>query len=378
MPLQIALFGSGLMAKPVAYDLIQQDDVARVFVIDVNAKRLQELRGWLKSQKVIVVQADATERAVLSLLKRCAVAISCVTYNYNLRLTKMALSAGCHFCDLGGNNRVVRKQLALNHEARRAGVTVIPDCGLAPGMTNILSADGIGRLDKTERVHIRVGGLPTRPRPPLFYRLVFSAQGLLNEYAEPCLVLRNGKLTWVKPMTEPEEVIFPEPFGQLEAFHTSGGSSTLPETFKKMVKELDYKTIRYFGHRLMFQLIMETAIGNWRRAPRQELACALKKVLGFETDDVVLLRVDVQGKKNGRPRLIRYQLIDYADRKTGLTAMMRTTGFSAAIVGLMLGRGQINEKGVLPGERAIPSRRFITELKKRGLGLKVQRSRPKR
>jgi lysine 6-dehydrogenase len=366
------VFGAGLMSRAVGFDLIQQPDVDRVYFVDARRAALNQLRRFLDSPKVITVLADATDRRLLKLLTRCAVAVSCVPYNYNLQLTRRAIAAGTHFCDLGGNNKVVRRQLALDKCARQAGVTIIPDCGLAPGMTNILVADGIRRLDRTTRVQIRVGGLPVKPRPPLFYRLVFSAQGLLNEYAEPALVLHQGKIQRVRPLTEPETVVFPPPFGRLEAFHTSGGSSTLPETYQGKIRELDYKTIRYPGHRLMFQLIMKTALGRWQQLPRAELACALEKVLGFETDDVVLLRVDITGEKNGRQQKIRYQLIDRADRKNGLTAMMRTTGFSAAIVALLLARGKIRQTGVLTNELAIPGPEFIRELRRRKFKLTIR------
>uniref|UniRef100_A0A7V3PSN0 Saccharopine dehydrogenase n=1 Tax=candidate division WOR-3 bacterium TaxID=2052148 RepID=A0A7V3PSN0_UNCW3 len=370
------IFGAGLMSRAVAYDLLRQTDVDRVYVVDTRRSQLNRLRSQLKSPKLILVQTTATDRKLLKLLSECAVAVSCVPYNYNLQLTQMAIAAGTNFCDLGGNNTIVRRQLALNKAARKANVTVIPDCGLAPGMTNILVADGIQRLDRTDQVRIRVGGLPVQPKPPLFYRLVFSAQGLLNEYVEPCLVLHQGKLQKVRPLTEPETLIF-SPFGQLEAFHTSGGSSTLPETFRGKIQELDYKTIRYPGHRLMFQLIMKTALGNWQKLPRAELACALEKVLGFENDDVVLLRIDISGTKDGIRRNIRYQLIDYADKKTGLTSMMRTTGFSAAIVALMLARREIKITGVRTGEQAVPGRRFISELRRRKFRLTIRSGRVK-
>lgn len=370
--MNVLIFGSGMMSRPVIFDLLQQPDVDRVYVIDARRSQLTNLRRAHKSPRVVTIEADATDRQLIKLLAQCAVAVSCVPYNYNLQLTRMAIAAGTNFCDLGGNNTVVRQQLALDKTARQAGVTVIPDCGLAPGMTSILVADAISRLNRTEKVHIRVGGLPVKPEPPLFYRLVFSAQGLLNEYAEPCLILRGGKIKRVKPMTEPETVLFPPPFGRLEAFHTSGGSSTLPETFKGKVKELDYKTIRYPGHRLMFELIMKSALGNWQKLPRAELACALEKVLGWETEDVVLLRVEVTGIKNGHKRLFRYQLIEYADRESGLTAMMRTTGFSAAIIALMLGRNEITSRGVLTGERAVPPQKFIAELRRRQFPLTIR------
>ncbi len=365
--MNVMVFGSGLMAKPVVFDLIQQNDVEGVYVVDVNNRRLQELKGVFKSRKVRTIQADATDKKLLPFLKECAVAISCLPYNCNLKLTQIAIKAKTNFCDLGGNNTIVRQQLALSPLAEDAGITVIPDCGLAPGMTNIFTADAVNRLDKTEAIHIRVGGLPRKCQPPFFYQLLFSAQGLLNEYAEPCLILRNGKIEQVEPLTEPEKVKFPKPFGTLEAFHTSGGSSTLPETYQGKVQTLDYKTIRHPLHRLMFQFLVEMAVGDWRKFPRHILAYALEETLGFTTDDVVLLRVAVIGKKNGEKKMLRYQLIDYADKNSHLTAMMRTTGFAATVVGLMLARGEIRAKGVLPGERVVPSARFIAELRRRGL-----------
>ncbi len=370
--MELLIFGAGQMAQAVGFDLIRQPDLERVYVVDHQPRSLERLQQFIKSNKLITVCAEATAPELRELLARCQAAISCVPYNYNLRLTRMAITTGTNFCDLGGNNTVVRRQLALDQKAQAAGCTMIPDCGLAPGMTNILVADAVRRLDRTEAVRIRVGGLPVKPQPPLFYKLVFSALGLLNEYAEPCLVLRNGKIQRVKALTDPEMVAFPPPFGRLEAFHTSGGASTLPETFQGKIKELDYKTIRYPGHRLMFELFMKIAVGNWHRLPRAELACALEKVLGWETEDVVLLRVDAVGVKNGSRRLLRYELIDYADKKTGLTAMMRTTGFSAAVVGLMLARNEIPVPGVLPSEKAVPGRKFIAELRRRGLNLTVR------
>ncbi len=370
--MKLTVLGSGLMARAVAFDFARQKDVEKIYLVDIDRHRLQLLRNWLKNPKLETVVADATDPELIPLFRDCAAVVSCVPYTHNLKLTRLAIRAQTSFCDLGGNNKIVRRQLALCPLAEKAGITVIPDCGLAPGMTNILVADGVRRLDKTEVVHIRVGGLPRIPEPPLFYRLVFSAQGLLNEYAEPCLVLRHGKLATVPALTEPEPVLFPKPFGRLEAFHTSGGSSTLPETYRGKIKTLDYKTIRYPGHRAIFQLLLKAAVGNWRRFPRAALACALEKTLGFETDDVVLLRVVIKGKKAGRIRTIRYQLIDYADKENGLTAMMRTTGFSAAVIALMLARGKVKSKGVLPQEKVIPGTLYIRELRHRGVKLMLR------
>jgi lysine 6-dehydrogenase len=314
------------------------------------------------------------------LLRGHGVCVSCVPYMFNLGLTKAAIRARSHFCDLGGNNDIVASQLALGPRARKAGVTVVPDCGLAPGLVSILARDGFDRLDRCDAIHIRVGGLPRKPKPPLDYAIVFSANGLINEYSEPCLVLRNGRPHTRPPLGDIETLRFPRPFGRLEAFNTSGGSSTLPETFRGKVKDLDYKTIRYPGHCERFRLLFDLGLcsnepvelDGKKTVPRRLLIRQLEETLGFETDDVVLLRVDAVGTRKRKRRRVRYQLVDYADRRTGLTAMMRCTGFPAAVVALMLGRGQATATGCLPGEKTLPPGRFIRELRQRGIGLTVR------
>jgi lysine 6-dehydrogenase len=190
-------------------------------------------------------------------------------------------------------------------------------------------------------------------------------------------VLANGLPVWRDPLGDMERLEFPKPFRVLEAFSTSGGSSTLPESFRGRVKRLDYKTIRYPDHCQQMRLLRDLGfmslepqlIAGKRVVPRQLLVQRLEAALPRETDDVVLLRVYVRGRRFGHGAKIRYQMVDHADSKSGLTAMMRTTGFSVAIVALMLGRGQVECAGAFTGENCVPSADYIRELRKRGLGL---------
>jgi lysine 6-dehydrogenase len=390
--MKFLVIGAGMQAHAVAYDLVRQRDVREVRITDVDPERLHALKSALRSRKVRTFVADARDRQRMTeLMKPCEVAVSCVPYFLNLGLARAAIACRTHFCDLGGNNDVVHAELALGAQAKKAGVTVVPDCGLAPGMVSILAADGFSRLERTDAIHIRVGGLPRHPKPPLNYALVFSANGLINEYVEPCLVLRGGKLAWREPLADVEEVTFPKPFGKLEAFNTSGGSSTLPYTFRGRVKSLDYKTIRYPGHCAKFRVLFDLGLTSMKPlevdgvkvVPRHLLIQRLEAALPWEKDDVVLLRVEVKGTKRLRDRgikgarggrTIRYELADFADRKSGLTAMMRTTGFSASIVALMLGRGQVKRGGAFTGENCVPAALFIQELRRRGLGLTIHTS----
>lgn len=394
--MKFLVIGAGMQARAVAYDLVRQNDVEEVRIADIEPNRLQNLKRALRSKKVKTVVADAGDWGrMTALMKPCDVAVSCVPYFFNLGLARAAVTTRTHFCDLGGNNDVVHAELALGAVAEKAGITLVPDCGLAPGMVSILAADGFSRLARTDSIRIRVGGLPRRPKPPLNYSLVFSANGLINEYVEPCLVLRAGNLAWREPLADVEELTFPRPFGRLEAFNTSGGSSTLPHTYRGRVRTLDYKTIRYPGHcakvRLLFDLgltdLKPIEVDGKRVVPRHLLIQRLEVVLPWEKDDVVLMRVEVEGKgKTDREtertrdreiegsssrRTVRYEMVDNADRKSGLTAMMRTTGFSAAIVALMLGRGQVECAGAFTGENCVPSAAYIRELRRRGLRLRV-------
>ena len=364
--MNILVLGAGRMGLGAVYDLAHQSDVERVTVADMDLARAQAIASRV-GKKVTAAQIDCDDQnAVIELMRGHASTISCVNYWLNERLARAAIEAGTNFCDLGGNNTVVDAELALDEQARAAGVNVIPDCGLAPGMVAVLVAHAIDRVENAEEVHIRVGGLPQDPRPPLDYQLVFSVEGLINEYIEPARIIRDNEIVQVESMTEIELLQFPDPFGKMEAFQTSGGTSTLVETYHGKVRELDYKTIRYPGHCTKFKMMIDLGlcssepmtVDGVRVKPRRVLGDLLVKNLPHDEPDVVLVRVEVVG---GGKRL-RYDIIDRYDPKTGLSAMMRTTAFPASIVALMMARGQTTSKGALPQERCIPPQMFMEEL----------------
>jgi lysine 6-dehydrogenase len=373
--MKMLVLGAGRMGLGAAHDLAAQPDVTEVTVADVDLSKAQEIARRVGS-KVRAVHLDVNDdAAVVELMRGHASALSCVTYWFNERLARAAIEAGTNFCDLGGNNAVVDAELALDEQARAAGVSIVPDCGLAPGMVAVLVAHATQRFDKVDEIHIRVGGLPQNPQPPLNYQMVFSVEGLINEYVERARVIRNGEITEVDSMTELEELEFPAPFGKLEAFQTSGGTSTLPETFLGKVRELDYKTIRYKGHCEKFKTMMDLGlcssdvvdVDGLMIAPRRLLGKLLVDTLPHDEPDYVLVRVEVAGDG----KRLRYDIIDAYDPATGLSAMMRTTAFPASIVALMMARGQTSPKGALPQERCVPPDVFMEELAKRNIVVQV-------
>src|SRR4029077_1270909 len=235
--MRMLVLGAGLQGSACAYDLLQRPEVAQVTIADLKPERIP---GFLKpfvgkrlTQLKLDVQAGAALRAAMS--GHDAV-LNAAPYYFNLDVSRAAVEAGLHGADLGGNTEIVFQQKKLDDEAKRRGVSVIPDCGLAPGMVNILAAEGIRRVGEAEVVKIFVGGLPQHPEPPLNYQIVYSLEGALDYYTTPSVILRRGKRATGDALSELEPVTFPEPVGTLEAFHTGGGISTMPFTWEGKIR----------------------------------------------------------------------------------------------------------------------------------------------
>ncbi|MGI9105720.1 MAG: saccharopine dehydrogenase family protein [Pyrinomonadaceae bacterium] len=379
--MKILVLGAGRMGLGAAYDLAHNSpDVQTVTVADIDLERARAVVATVSGQKLAPAQIDVDDHAqVVGLMRGHDAAISCVTYFHNLALARAAIEARTHFCDLGGNNAVVASELALDAQARSAGINLIPDCGLAPGMVSVLAAHGAARFDELEAIHIRVGGLPQQPRPPLNYQIVFSVEGLINEYIERARVVRGGQIVEVESMTELEALSFPAPFERMEAFQTSGGTSTLPDTFHQQVQELDYKTIRYPGHCAQFKLLIDLGLAaseeievadGVRVRPRRVLGEMLQRHLPADEPDVVLIRLAFRGRIAGKDVRLRYDIIDRFDERTGLSAMMRTTAFPASIIAQMMARGETTERGAIPQERSVPPDKFVAALAARNIQIK--------
>ena len=384
--MKILVLGSGKMGRGAVHDLAHNSpDVTEITVADADfplANFIAKLEG---NGKCTPQEIDVENFAeAVELMRSHDAAISCVPYFYNMLLAEAALEARVNFCDLGGNNTIVAQELSLDQAARQAGINIIPDCGLAPGMVSVLAAHGAERFDTVDSIKIRVGGLPQNPKPPLDYQLVFSIEGLINEYVERAIVIRDGEITDVESMTETESLEF-EGFPQLEAFQTSGGTSTLPQTFLGRVRELDYKTIRYRGHCERFKTLLDLGFADSapiavrtatndtvQVVPRRFLSDWLVRHLPRNESDLVLIRLEFAGEMGGEDKILRYDIVDRFEEATELTAMMRTTAFPASIVAQMMARGETLDRGAMPQESVIPPAKFIEELARRNI--KIQES----
>ena len=379
--MKMLVLGAGLQGSACAFDLLQNPEVQEVRLADLHVDHLPEFLAPYSGKRLIPTRLDARDRdAVAALMRECTAAMSALPYYLNLEMARHAVDAGVHFCDLGGNTEIVFQQKELHDRAAAKGVTVVPDCGLAPGMVNILAQHGIDQLDQTKSVKIFVGGLPQNPEPPLNYQIVYSLEGVLDYYTTLSWIVRNGKRTQVKALSEREPVPFPKPVGELEAFHTAGGLSTMAFRYEGRIPSMEYKTLRYPGHAHIMEAIRELGLldltpvqykEGHRIVPRDAFIAIVGPRLRKEHGrDLVALRVIVEGKKDGKSKTIGFELLDYYDAARGISAMMRTTGYSLSITGQLQARGAVKPAGVHTPDECMPAARYIEELAKRGIAIK--------
>ena len=374
------VLGAGLQGSACAYDLLQDPDVTEVRLADIRLDHLQPFLAPYSGKRLIPTPLDVRdEEAVSALMRECDAVMSALPYYFNYEMAVCAVDAGVHFCDLGGNTEIVFKQKTLHERAIAEGSSVIPDCGLAPGMVNILAEHGIRQMETVDAVRIYVGGLPQAPEPPLNYQIVYSIEGVLDYYTTLSWVLRGGKRTRVKALSEIVPVRFPEPIGELEAFHTAGGLSTMAFRYEGRIPTMEYKTLRYPGHAKLMEAIRELGllelepidVKGHRVVPRDAfIAAVAPKLTKPDGRDLVALRVTDEGKKGGKPLMLGWELLDYFDSEREISAMERTTGFSLAITGMMQVRKQVTGSGVLTPDEAMPPALYIQELGKRGIRIR--------
>jgi lysine 6-dehydrogenase len=360
------VLGSGIVGTAAAWDLVRRGhDVA---VADAVADAARSAAAISGADATLIDAEDTTH--LLRELDHFEIVVAAIPYRLGLSVAKAALTTGTHYLDFGGNPTVVASQKHLHDQAVDVGVMVIPDCGLAPGLANVLAEDLIASSSEgvIDSIQIRVGALPQEPAGALGYQLAFNPAGLINEYAEPCEIIRDGEYTIVDPLTRFEEVEW-DGWGPLEAFSTAGGTSTMPIRHVDRVCSLEYKTLRYPGHGIAFRSLLEMGmfdepqrtIGSVAVSPRAVLLEALDRTLPRGGSDVVLVRVwrDQSGQRT------TLQITDV--EQGGFSALARTTAFPATALADLIARGSVDRPGVLTMNEAVHGNELLPELVEVGI-----------
>jgi lysine 6-dehydrogenase len=376
------VLGAGRQGTAAAYDLARFGDAGEVVLADVDdaragagATRVNRLVGReVASARVLDI---GSPYAVESVLEGASACISAVHYTHNLDIARLAIASRVHMTDFGGNTGVVRSELELDDQARAAGVTIVPDCGMGPGLNVSLATYVMSLVETPREVRIWDGGLPQRPEPPWNYVATFALAGLTNEYDGSATFVRGGRLVEVPCFSDVEPLDFPAPIGRLEAFVTSGGLSTAPWTFRGVLDRLENKTLRYPGHAAQFKAFRDLGLLDQQPidvagvplVPREVLHALLEPRIGARgrvVRDVAVMRVTCSGETAGRPAAATVEVVDRYDEATGFTAMQRLTGWHASIMCIAAVEGRL-PRGVISVERALAGAAVAADVRRRGI-----------
>jgi saccharopine dehydrogenase-like NADP-dependent oxidoreductase len=344
------VLGCGLIGSAMVRDLAA-DEGFRVTVADVDQGNLNAVSDL---QKVSRIERDlGNADLVQELVSDFDVVLGALPSRLGLATLRAVIESGKPYADI---SFMSEDFLQLDGLAREKGVTAVVDCGVAPGLANMIIGYCATAMDELERVEFYVGGLPKQRRWPYQYKAPFAPYDVIEEYTRPARLVENGQVVVKPALSEPELMDFPR-VGTLEAFNTDGLRSLIKTIKAKNMKE---KTLRYPGHRDMMCALRETGffakeeieVRGQRVAPVDLTAKLLFPLWARAPgeEEFTIMHVIVEGRANGKYHRYTYDLYDEYDPKTDMTSMARTTGYPCVIVARMLADGSLRMPGVQPPE----------------------------
>lgn len=343
--MKIALLGAGHIGQTIARLLHATGDYT-VTVIDKSAPYL----AVLAAEGIATAQVDTENKAALvAQLTGKDTVVNALPYHLAITAAEAALACGCHYFDLTED---VAATKAIKDMAEGAKTAFMPQCGLAPGFIGIVAHHLAKQFDEVRDVQMRVGALPAFPTNKLKYNLTWSVDGLINEYCHPCEAIHGGDFISALPLEGLEH--FSLDGTEYEAFNTSGGLGTLCETWAGKVRNLDYKTVRYPGHRDLMKFLLED-LGL--AADQEQLKAIMRKSMPATMQDVVLVFVTVSGMKNGVLLQEVFARKIFADRDVSapLSAIQITTAAGICAAVDLFREGKLPQSGFVRQEEvALP------------------------
>lgn len=377
--MRILILGMGLMGPTIAKDCVEDPDVTRVTGADIDMKKLEESVNYINNSKFDIIKLSVLDHdKLVDKMKDYDLVIHGTASRFSINALRAAMEAKVNIVDLAGGG--YPQEGEIYDEVKKAGITAIPGCGVDPGLIDVLSGQAVETLDEVESVMFACGGLPLDPKPPLDYKIVFGGTKMP---VRPGLVpmIENGKQVQMDRYSEVEEILV-NGLKPMEAFTDGYPSSLLKLCIEKGVQNFRGKTIRYEGFVDKILFLNDVGlIGNdpidyegKEVIPRELFHKIIYPLVKFDTTegdrDITVLLVNVEGTKDGNKTKISYEMVDYYDEENGVTSMAKTTGYSAAIMARMLGRGAIIEKGIQWPVRVILGDLFeelLSKLRERGV-----------
>jgi len=379
--MKILVIGCGNIGSVAARDLAESLRSADIVLADVNKSRAEEAASKIGRDNVLWIQTDASNHhEFVNTLKKFDLAVGALPGAIGYQVCKASIAANVNLVDVSFMPEDI---MTLNQAALKADVSVLPDCGMSPGLGSILVGHAVGKLDQVESVHMLNGGIPEKPIPPLDYVITWSAKDLIELYTRKANIVRDGKIIQVEAMSGLEEIVFPS-VGKLEAFYTDG-LRTLLHTVK-VTKDMWEKSLRYPGHIEKIKLLK--TLGFFEEKPVEvngisvsprELAARLleKKLKRPEIQDIVPMLVEVSGLRDGEKVIYTHHMLDHFDKKRKVTALARTTAYTTSVVAQLLASKTIKDKGVIPPEKfgmnEILYEKFMYLMKKRRIVIRERK-----
>lgn len=373
--MKVLILGCGHIGSVAADDLARSLSPIEVFLADKRAARAKETAERIGASNVSWIQLDASDHhELVDTLREFELVMGFLPGRLGYQLVEACIEARRNLVDV---SYMPEDIFTLSDKASEAGVTIVPDCGLAPGISNVLVGHAASKLDEVRAIHIMVGGLPEKPVPPLGYIITWSPENLIDEYTREVKIVKDGELRTVEALSGLERVEFPH-IGALEAFYTDG-LRTLLHTMKN-VDDMWEKTLRYPGHAEKIRLLRDLGFFDEEQVsldgvnlPPRTITIKLfeQRLRKPEVKDITAMKVEVSGLENGRPKRYVYDMLDRYDTSRGVTAMARTTAYPTSIAAQLILKKAIKRKGVVPPETLGTGpdffNAFLNQLEKRGL-----------
>jgi lysine 6-dehydrogenase len=381
--MHVVVLGTGMIGTTVVKEIAEYSNVTKVTAVDGFSENIDKCLKMISNRKVIGKTVDLkNEEDFHDLLVDADVAVACLPHSLSLPAIHAAINAKCHLVDLVGSK--YEEKMKLDQKAKEAGVIIVPGCGVAPGITNFLAAQGIYLLDEAEEAVMVCGGIPRYPVPPLWYQVVFRLESVMGLYTRPALAAEDGEIIQLPALSQLEKITFPDPVGECEAVVTDAHSTAY--TLKDKVNRLYEKTVRYSGHWNKMSTLAELGffedelvdVEGVQISPKKFTEKVLTpKLQGKSNEDITVVRVTVTGKKNGKDASYTWEMVDFYDHERNITSMAKTTAIPAMLMANWIIEGRVTEKGVQPIENIIIGDRFdpfIKELEDKGVVLTLNHS----
>lgn len=379
--MNVLVLGYGTTGSVIVRDLAETSR-ADIVVADKRPLKTKQLADEIGSNKVTAEQIDVTDHNKLVRLLRRGfdVVVNSTFYEFNVNVMRAAVESGVHYVDLGGLYHVTLKQLELNDEAKKAGVTAILGCGCAPGITNVLAMHGANKLEKVDSVYMYSGAFVFKETTGV--KVAYAVPTLLDELTLNAYPYKNGKYVEATPFSDEEAIRFPEPIGEVKAYIVIHSElATIPRTIGKGIKNVIFRIIISPASVSKLKLLDEVGLTSNKEIDVKGVLMSPRKFLERyfgslprhkikRGDEVHVVRVDVVGEKDGEAARCTFDVINDPKPEWNASSSGFVTGVSASIIAQMLARGDVQLEGAMPSEACIRPEPFIAELRKRGIRIR--------